>query len=273
MDPIAIYAVIVIVILLSANSERIKAKKRKDSTKQFNPDYMNMGPYGTGWKWNENTQRWDPPGYKGPEIKFNRSEPTFEEWKTAQQEGSAADQEQPKKPSTYRFVGSQLPKDDTIIHKQTMQQTTYKAPPRPEPKPVQKPTPNERTHEYQYGYQAASILTANERYNYKNLKIAADKKGYIICPKVRLADVINPSRIPQDKSYMVRFGKIKSKHVDFVLYDSDMRYPKVVIELDDSSHRREDRQERDEFVDFILRDCGIKVIHTYNITPDILDGI
>lgn len=216
------------------------------------------------------------------EIHVSRTEPTFEEWKAAREQGSTADQEQPEKPSTYRFVGSQLPKDDTIIYKQTVQQPTYQAPPRPEPKPtpkpepkpepkpVQKPTPTAQTAAYQNAYEAVNILTRNESENYKKLKIAADRKGYIICPKVRLADIVKPRNDPQ---YMSRFGKIKSKHVDFVIYDGDMRHLKAVIELDDSSHNRPDRKERDEFVDFILNDCGIRTIHTRYITPDILDNV
>ena len=72
---------------------------------------------------------------------------------------------------------------------------------------------------------------------------------------------------------MSRFHKIMSKHVDFVIYDGDMMHLKVIIELDDSSHDREDRKERDEFVDFILKDCGYKVIHTRCITENILDDV
>lgn len=282
-------------------------KKKAETPQKRDQEYMDPGPYGTGWTWNEETKLWEPPKKQEPQIRIYRPEPTFEEWKSAK--------EAENKPTTYRMVGSEIPKDDTIIYSKTIETTqekpsTYRmkgsdipkddtviytrsvkvtrkktkseteakatpkqeprAEPRPETKPVQKPTPNERTAEFQNAYQAANILTANERSNYKTLKIAADRKGYIICPKVRLADIITPRH---DAQYMSRFGKIKSKHVDFVIYDAQMQNIRVVIELDDSSHDRKDRQERDEFVDFILNDCGIRIIHTRYITPDILDGI
>ena len=157
---------------------------------------------------------------------------------------------------------------------ETHQEPTYQVPkvgyPRYKAPTVQKPIPNAETIKYKDAYEAVNILTRNEKQNYITLKEAADRKGYIICPKVRLADIVKPRNDPE---YMARFGKIKSKHVDFVIYNEDMSKLKAVIELDDSSHDRPDRIERDEFVDFILQDCGYKVIHTRYITPDILDNV
>lgn len=294
-----------------------KYKNRRDLTQKKD---INPGPYRTGWNWNEQTQLWEPPGYKAPEVKVDRSGPTYEEWKAAKEQGKGSEQKKAES-SEYRFTSPQLSKDDTIIYKQIRQQTTYqtqeqpKTPPKPKPnptqtvpqyrtydqpfweaeqrkntqpiykenkvkyprtepkpvqQPIQKPIPNAQTAEYQDAYEAVNILTRNESENYKKLKIAADRKGYIICPKVRLADIVKPRNDPR---YMSRFGKIKSKHVDFVIYDGDMRHLKAIIELDDRSHDRKDRQERDEFVDFILNDCGYRVIHTRYITPDILDDV
>lgn len=199
-------------------------------------------------------------------IKIHKTEPSFEEWKQARGQNTEPRQET----STYRLVGSQIPKDDTVIYKKPEPKVWTPPVQEPEREPIEKPIPNERMQAYQNAYEATNILTKNERNNYKNLKIAADKKGYMICPKVRLADIVKPRNDPQ---YMSRFGKIKSKHLDFVIYDSEMRNLKVVIELDDNSHNRADRQERDEFVDFVLNDCGIKIIHTRYITPDILDDV
>ena len=89
---------------------------------------------------------------------------------------------------------------------------------------------------------------------------------------MRLADLVTPTASRYDKSYMSYFGRIKAKHVDFVVFDQYMR-PKAIIELDDSSHDRKDRQERDKFVNEILKDAGYKVIHTRYIWPDILDNV
>lgn len=62
-----------------------------------------------------------------------------------------------------------------------------------------------------------------------------------------------------------------SKHVDFVICAQDM-YVLGIIELDDRTHLRQDRMERDAFVDTVLRSAGYQVKHTWDITPDILDS-
>lgn len=118
------------------------------------------------------------------------------------------------------------------------------------------------------GYQARSIFSRNEWQSYKKLRDIAEVKGYIICPKVRLLDIIEPKR--GEEKYKTRLYKIQSKHVDFVICDQYMTV-KAIIELDDNSHDRSDRHERDEFVDKVLQNSGYKVIHTRYIENDILD--
>ena len=122
--------------------------------------------------------------------------------------------------------------------------------------------------DYRKSYQARYLLTKNEWHEFKALQKVADEKDYMICPKVRLLDIIEP--IKGQKKYRTLFYKIQAKHVDFVICDRDVHI-KAIIELDDSSHNREDRIERDHFVDEILRSVGYKVIHAKAITPEILD--
>lgn len=129
--------------------------------------------------------------------------------------------------------------------------------------------PNNTAKSYQNNYQATPFLTQNELKNYRTLNEAAMRKGYMVNCKVRLADIVKPRNDPQ---YMANFSRIKAKHVDFVIVDQNMRI-KAIIELDDSSHDRADRKQRDQFVDSILRECGYKVIHTRYITSNILDTI
>lgn len=225
----------------------------------------------TGWIWNEETQLWDPPKEKN-QIRISRNGPSYEEWKAAKEQENSRCQEKTEQ-STYHYTKSELAKDETTIYKKptiTYEPKVDRTKTNYQPKPQEKPIPSTQTAEFQDAYEAVNIFTRNESENYKKLKIAADRKGYIICPKVRLADIVKPRNDPQ---YMSRFGKIKSKHVDFVIYDGEMRHLKAVIELDDSSHDRKDRKERDEFVDFILNDCGYRVIHTRYITTDILDDV
>lgn len=55
--------------------------------------------------------------------------------------------------------------------------------------------------------------------------------------------------------------KIDRKHVDFLLCDPVTMRPMVGIELDDNSHQRPDRQERDAFVDQAFQAAGLPLLH------------
>lgn len=123
---------------------------------------------------------------------------------------------------------------------------------------------------FRESYQAKRIFTNNEWQNYKALKSIADIRNYIICPKVRLWDIIEPRH--GTENWTILKNKIQSKHVDFVICDQYMNII-AIIELDDNSHYQAKRLERDEFIDLILRSVGYKVIHTKYITPDILDSV
>ena len=117
-------------------------------------------------------------------------------------------------------------------------------------------------------YQAQQLFTRNEWQNYKTLRDVAEVKGYVICPKVRLLDIVKPRN--GEKKYKTLLYKIQSKHVDFVICDQNMNI-KAIIELDDKTHDTEKGKERDAFVDTVLRSVGYKVIHTRYINHDILD--
>ena len=65
------------------------------------------------------------------------------------------------------------------------------------------------------------------------------------------------------------FNRIASRHVDFLICTPSTMQPLVAIELDDSSHERPHRRERDNFVDNAFQAAGLPLIHfrarhTYN---------
>lgn len=122
---------------------------------------------------------------------------------------------------------------------------------------------------YREAYQARQLLTNRELQEYKKLKQYADVRGWLICPKVRLRDLIEPKRGAAKEQTLI--NKIQSKHVDFVLVDQSMNLIGV-LELDDSTHDRADRKERDSFVRDALEGAGITMIQTRSITPDTLNG-
>ena len=50
------------------------------------------------------------------------------------------------------------------------------------------------------------------------------------------------------KTWGAAFARIRSKHLDFVACDPNDLSIKFAVELDDSSHKRPDRQKRDVFL-------------------------
>lgn len=125
-----------------------------------------------------------------------------------------------------------------------------------------------KRQEYTDCYQKKYLLTKNEWYANKKLMELAQQRGLIVCPKVRLLDIIEPRK--GEKDYKTLFYKVQAKHVDFVICDASMKILGVV-ELDDSSHDQKDRQSRDQFVDEILESVGYKVVHTRYINEKTLD--
>lgn len=118
-------------------------------------------------------------------------------------------------------------------------------------------------------YQRKWMFTTNEKEAYHKLKETAEKNGYTVFAKVRLYDLLEPhANIQKRKTYLY---KIQAKHVDFVLCDQKL-IARYIIELDDKSHERNDRKQRDEFVDSILEDVGYKVLHIQAVLPDQIEA-
>src|SRR6266498_1995983 len=68
--------------------------------------------------------------------------------------------------------------------------------------------------------------------------------------KVRLADVFFIARRNENHAF---FNRIAQKHLDFLICDSVTMKPVLGIELDDASHQRDDRQERDRFLEEVCK--------------------
>jgi hypothetical protein len=91
-----------------------------------------------------------------------------------------------------------------------------------------------------------SVLTPAEQIFYEQLDLVIDGRLQILC-KVRLADLIQvESRHSEERNRV--FRRISSKHIDFLLAEPGNLAPVLAIELDDSSHDRPDRRERDEYL-------------------------
>lgn len=83
---------------------------------------------------------------------------------------------------------------------------------------------------------------------------------YRVFGKVRLGDLIQPAKGYSRSQRTGARNRINQKHVDFVLCQPEILAVVGVVELDDSSHERKDRSERDDFVDQALESSGIPMV-------------
>jgi very-short-patch-repair endonuclease len=107
-------------------------------------------------------------------------------------------------------------------------------------------------------YQAVPLLSAAEVEFFRCLESICGA-SVLICPKVRLADLVLPRKGLDRSKFQIAFNRVSAKHVDFVLLRSEDLGVFGVVELDDRSHERQDRQDRDGLVDNILSQAGIPV--------------
>lgn len=122
-----------------------------------------------------------------------------------------------------------------------------------------------------FPYQAVSLLTEREYNFFKVLRVIAERNNLNVLMKIRLADLVKvKDSIPKSEFYKY-FNKISAKHIDFALINGTKVV--VLIELDDSTHSRANRIERDNFVNETVTKCGYKIIHTYGDTKQIEDAI
>ena len=106
---------------------------------------------------------------------------------------------------------------------------------------------------------APALLTAAERNFFLVLRQAVAAEFQLFA-KVRLGDIIQVQSGVSGKRRFAAFGRIASKHADFVLCDPRSFATRLVIELDDRSHARADRRERDQFFDAALKVAAVPVL-------------
>jgi very-short-patch-repair endonuclease len=82
-----------------------------------------------------------------------------------------------------------------------------------------------------------------------------------VFPQVHYSHLIE---VRKDLTYRERisyWNSINRKSADFVLCDREEVVPQLVIELDGSSHKWDKRRERDEFIDSLLKQAGLPILH------------
>jgi len=81
---------------------------------------------------------------------------------------------------------------------------------------------------------------------------------YHLVAKVRIFDLLF---VRQPHKNQAARNRIDRKHVDFVICRADTMDPVLAIELDDKSHQRKDRKDRDAFVDQAFQAAALPLVH------------
>jgi hypothetical protein len=106
-------------------------------------------------------------------------------------------------------------------------------------------------------YLSRTFLASLAELRFHHALSAALPEWLLVCPKVRVADVISCSEEDWKRGFG---GAISQKHFDFVIASRESLRIACCIELDDKSHERPERERRDAFLDAALDGAGIPLL-------------
>lgn len=111
-------------------------------------------------------------------------------------------------------------------------------------------------------YKSQRFLFTKTEWHFAQTLQDAIQSDWLMMGKVRIADLLAVERHPKvSKSDWFRaFTKISSKHIDYVLVSPKTGIIECCIELDDPSHNRKDRIERDVFVNAAFEQAGLPLL-------------
>ena len=112
--------------------------------------------------------------------------------------------------------------------------------------------------EYPY-HMVDEFMSPAELNFFFNLKAAIGDSAQIFS-KVKLSDLFYAKTGDNGKNRSYT-NRIDRKHIDFLLCNSKTLQPILGIELDDKTHQRADRHERDDFVNHVFAAAKLPLIH------------
>jgi len=113
-----------------------------------------------------------------------------------------------------------------------------------------------------YNYSKKDFIMTRAEHECFDALVKAVGEKYHVFPQVHLPSIVNNKVVGQN--WKGAFKHINQKSVDFVLCDKAYLAPKLAIELDDKSHERADRIDRDGEVERILADAGLPLLRLEN---------
>ena len=107
---------------------------------------------------------------------------------------------------------------------------------------------------YSEYYKKDYVMTPTELTFYRKLKEITDRLEQTIFPEVDLERIINVKSNNQANR-----NRIKSRSIDFTIVNNKNCKIICCIELDDYTHNRNDRKQRDEFINELFESVGLKL--------------
>ena len=113
---------------------------------------------------------------------------------------------------------------------------------------------------FKYTYIKKDCLLTNTELKYYNaLKSILNGTNYILQPQICLASIIERKEVHKFQSELSRI-------VDFGIFSPEYS-PILLIEINDASHLKKDRKERDLKVKYILKSAKIPLLTIWTNTP------
>jgi len=118
--------------------------------------------------------------------------------------------------------------------------------------------PKRRNDQLTYPYSSKEFLMSPAERSFLGvLDQILPNDDYRVFAQVRLADIVQVDKGLPRAAWQRAFNTISRKHVDFVVCRSDDMALIGAIELDDASHQKSKRKDRDLMVDKIFEAAGI----------------
>ena len=108
-------------------------------------------------------------------------------------------------------------------------------------------------------YGKKALFSAAER-SFLGVLGQAVEGRYLVFGKVRLADVLGVKAGTSAGERQRALNRLLAKHVDFVLCRPEDLSIAALVELDDGSHKRTDRQARDAFLEQACAAAGMQLL-------------
>lgn len=113
-----------------------------------------------------------------------------------------------------------------------------------------------------YGYKCKDFLMTKSEHEFFDILIDIAGDQYYIFPQIHLSTFLDNKIVGQN--WRAAFKHINEKSVDYIICDKSYIKPIIAIELDDKTHEKDDRKERDYEVERILKEAGLILLRFKN---------